>query len=357
MKKTIAIHGILIAATALIVGCTKGSGGSKETVVKFSQVAGTPIAQVGKSVLTVESMREDFQRRQGQFKGAANLNTEKARNDYIESQVMQEAMFLDAVKEGYFSKPDVQADVKKLVVQRLMRDKLEKAQADFVPTETDIKDHYDKNQNLYNRDEAVKVAFISIPFGDNKGKAKQMADTIQKEALETVKNANSRAFSRLAMNHAEKVASIGKVSIETNETDYLDKAGFETKFGANSFERVKNLAAIGDFTPVVMSDSAFFVMMKTGARKALNETVETARPKIVKRLAYESRGDHYKKYMESLKKDYNIKVYKEQLAELSKGAEPPKVAESAPKGAEQAANNNAVPAKEAPNPDGGAENH
>ena len=254
---------------------------------------------------------------------------DKARNDYIENQVMQEAMFLDAVEKDVLGKNlDLQMDIKKLIVQRAVQEELKQAQANFVPTEQNIKDHYEKNKNLYNRDDAVKIAFISVPFGDNKPKAKEVASGILKEALETVKNANSRAFSRLAINHAEKVMAIGKVSVETNETEYLDKTGFEEKFGPNSFETIKGLANIGEFAPLFVTDKAFVIMMKTGTRKALHETVEEAKPKIIKRLAYENRGEHYKKHTENLRKKYDIKVYKEQLAELSVGAEPPpKVAE------------------------------
>src|SRR5579871_2687589 len=327
MNKLITAN-ILAAMAALVVmsGCMKGKGGGETTVV-FKQPEGKTIAQVGSSILTVEGMKEDFLRRQGQFKGAPNLNTDKARSDYVESQVMQEAMFLEAVAEGYFRKPDILADVKKMVVQKMMRDKLEKAQADFVPTEEDIKNHYDKHKNLYFRDEAVKVAFISVPFGNSKPKAKDLAQAMYKEAMETAKNANSKAFSRVAMNHAEKVAALGPVSIETNETDYLEKDAFEEKFGKASFDKIKNLAAAGDLSPVIESNNAFVVMMKTGSRKELNESLEDARAKIVKRLAYESRGENYKKYTESLKKKYDIKVYNELVAELSKGIEQPQMAE------------------------------
>jgi hypothetical protein len=299
-------------------GCKKG--GSQDTVIVIKHHKGQPLAQIGKSTLTIEEMRNDFLDRQGQFRGAPNLNTEKARSDYVETQVMQEAMFLDAVEQNYFDRPDVKRDIKKIVVQKLMRDKLDKAQAEFVPTNEQIEEHYKKNPNFYNRDEAVKVAYISIPFGSDKVKTKELAMVIQKDAVETVKNAQDKAFSRLALKHASKAMETSKAPVETNETDYLDKLAFENKFGKNSFDSIKNIQTIGQISPLVTTDNAFVIMMKTGYRKALNESLEDARPKIVKRLSYESRGEFYKRYMDELRKKYNVKVFTEHFAELSKGA-------------------------------------
>lgn len=316
----------LTIATALVIsGCTKNSGQNDTTIV-FKHQKGQPLAQVGKVTLTVEEMKTDFLDRQGQFKGAPNLNTDKARNDYIENQVVQEAMFQEAVLAGYFDHPDVRRDVKKIVVQRLMRDKLENAQNTYEPSEQEIKDHYEKNPNFYNREEAVKVAYIKVPFGDNKAKSKEVAHQLHKEALAKVKNANTKAFGRLAIDFAPKISGVNNLSIETNETDYLDKNGFDGKFGANSFESIKGMEATGQIAPIVTTDNAYVVMMKTGYRKSLNETLEEAKPKIVKRLAYENRGEVYKKYLDELRKKYDIKVFKENLAELSKGIPAPSTA-------------------------------
>jgi len=227
-------------------------------------------------------------------------------------------MFLDAIEQNYFDLPEVQRDVEKIVVQRLMRSKLEKAQEAFVPTEEQIKDHYEKNPNLYNREEAIKVAYISIPFGKDKDKAKEVASLIHKEATDIVKNSNNKAFSRLAIKHADKITALGSGSTETNETDYLDKAGFESKFGPGVFASIGGTQAIGQVGPLTMTDKGYLIMLKTGYRKALHETLEEARPKITKRLAYDSRGDFYKKYKEELMKKYDVKIVKELVAELSR---------------------------------------
>jgi hypothetical protein len=328
MKQSIFMRASILAVTALLIatGCTKGKDG--EIVIHMKQQSGgKTLAQVGKINLNLESLREDFLQRQGQFRGAPNLNNDKTRNDFVESQVMQKAMFLDAIEQNYFDLPEVRRDVEKIVVQRLMRNTLEKAQETFVPTEEKIKEHYEKNPNLYNREEAIKVAYISIPFGNNKDKTQAVANLIHKDAVETVKNSNSKAFNRLAMKYAEKFGGLGNISVETNETDYLDKNAFESKFGAGTFAAVGGTNAIGHVVPVTTTEKGFLVMLKTGYRKAMNETLEEARPKITKRLAYDSRGDFFKEYKEQLMKKYDVKIIQELVAELSNDPEGNKVAQ------------------------------
>ncbi len=324
MKRSIFAVGLILALSVVSNGCTKGPKGAKEgdLVIVMKQSEGEMLAEVGTTKLTLEELREDFLSRQGTFRGAPNLNTEKARNDYIESQVMQEAMFKKALELGYFDRPEVKREIKKVVVQRLVRDKLEAAQSQFVATEEQMKEHFDKNQNFYNRSDALKVAYIAIPFGSDKNKTKQIAELMHKDAVATVKNSNTKEFSRIAMKHSQKIMATGKISVETNETDYLDKAKFEAKFGANTFDDMKAKDNIGDIKPLFMTDTAYYILMKTGERKGLNESFADAKPKITKRLAYESRNDFYKKFMDDLRAEFKITINKERVAELSKDDKP-----------------------------------
>ena len=323
MQRIVLAASFLVAAT-VIVGCNKMKGAKDgDTIIVMKQSEGETLASVGNTKLSLPELREDFLQRQGSFRGSANLNTDKTRNDYIENQVMQEAMFKKAVELGYFDRPEVKREVKKVVVQRLVRDKLEAAQNQFVPTEEQMKEHYEKNQNFYNRNDAIKVAFISVPFGSDKTKTKSIAETMHKDAMTSVKNSNTKEFSRIAMKHSQKIMSVAKISVETNETDYLEKSAFETKFGANTFDSIKDQSNVGEIRPLIMTDNAFVIMMKTGVRKAISEKFEDAKPKITKRLAYESRNDFYKKFMDDLRVEYKINVNKELLAELSKDDKPP----------------------------------
>lgn len=324
---------LLLLGVLALGSCTSSKNGDYTITLKSQK--GEPLTQVGNLTFTVEELRHDFLERQGSFKGAPNLNTDKTRSEYIENQVTQEAMFQEAVSLGILDEADVRRDVKKIVVQKYMRKKLEEAQAKFVATEEMMKDHYQKNSNLYNRDEAIKVAFISIPFGNDQAKAKQAAVLLHKKAMTTVKNGNTTAFSKLAMDNSDAIGKLGVSTVETNETDYLTQADFDKKFGSGSFESVKKTGEVGQVGSMASVNNYYIIVMKTGYRKALNETFEQAKDKITKRLSYENRGDYYKKMVEELKKKYNIKVYEDRIAELSKNAAESNVALKE-KGKEQA---------------------
>jgi hypothetical protein len=308
----------------LAISCTKGADKAGSAInFTIKPTTGEPLAQVGKTILTVEELSEDFLARQGTFRGAPHLNTERKRNEFVENAVIQRTMFLEGIELGLMNDPQVKRDLEKIIVQKLMRDKLTQAQESYVPTEVEMKEHYDKNPNLYNRPEAVKVAFFAIPFGENKEGAKKLAMDLQKDAKATVQNANTKEFARLAMKHAQLAMNKIKVALETNESSFLEKSDFDAKYGKDSFDMVNKMEKIGDVGPVLTTDANFYVVMKTGYRKALSETYEEAKPKIQKRIAYEQRGKVYEKFVAELRQKYQVKIYQERVAELGKNATPP----------------------------------
>lgn len=305
---------ILSLTFACNKNATKKTGEDISIVFKSSK--GTPIAEVGNTVLTLEELSEDFLSRQGTFRGAPHLNTETKKIEYTKNAVHQRALFLEAIEEGLLNDVDVKRDIEKIVVQKLMRKMLNKAQDEYVATEEEMKEHYENNPNLYNRSEAVKVAYFAIPYQSNEKDAKKLAAELQKDAKETVKNANTKEFARLALKHAQKNMNSMKINFETNESSYLEKADFDNKFGKGSFELAKKMEKVGEVGPILSNGTNYFVIMKTGSRKALNESFADAKPKIQKRIAYEQRGKVYENFMNDIRKKYKINIHKDLVAKL-----------------------------------------
>src|SRR5580658_2050547 len=291
---------LLLLAVFVLGSCTSSKKDNSFSIT-FKSLEGEPLAQVGNLTFSVEELKEDFQERQGTFRGAANLNTDKARSDYLDTQVTQEAMFQKAVSMGLQNKLSVKRNIKKIIVEAFMREELDKAQTNFVASEEMIKEHYEKNPNLYNREEAIKVGYIAIPFEADQAKAKQAATMIHKKALATIKTGNAHAFAKVPMEMKDELGKMGISTVETNETDYLAQSEFDKKFGVGSFQSIKNSGEVGQVGNMAMVDNNYIITMKTGYRKALNESLEDAKEKITKRLSYEHRGDYYKKLTENLK--------------------------------------------------------
>ncbi len=320
MKRFSKILSLALVVTAM--SCTQSGKSGADIKLTIKHQKGEPLAHVGDTVLTLEELSKDFLDRQGTFRGAPHLNTEKKRIDYVENAVTQRALFLEGISLGLLDDVQVKRDLEKIVVQKLVRDKLAKAQEEYKPTEEEIKKHYDENPNFYNRPEALKVAYFAIPFDQDKNGAQRLAKDLLKDAKENVKNANIKEFARLAMKHAQLMKDKIKISLETNESSFLEKSDFEAKFGKDSFEVVNKLEKVGDVGPLLTTDKGFFVVMKTGYRKTLNETLEEAKPKIQKRIAYEQRGKVYENYVAELRKKYGVKIVQEKVAELGKGVTP-----------------------------------
>lgn len=324
--KRITVTKNLLASMLLLgalSGCQKGKDGA--VTISFKQAPGTPLAQVGDFTITVEEAKKDFLERQGTFQGAPHLNTDKKRSEFVENLVVQEVLW-----QEFLAQPEIPREVlnawKKAAVRDLMQKKVAEAQQNYTPTEAEMKEYYEKNPGYFKHEEAFKIAFLGVPFGTDKKKAKEIAQQLQTEAAKTVKNSDTRAFAQLAMKYAQESKGTGKghFSIEANESGYLEKEAFETKFGKEAYDIVQGIEAIGNVGPLLTTDTSFYVFMKTGQRKKLDESFEDAKPKIAKRLAFERRGQIYENFIAGRKEKYKVKVFEEKIAELSKDITPPR---------------------------------
>lgn len=312
----------LPSVLALMLGAGACQKGSKDLVITIKQGEGEPLAQVGNITLTVEELKQKFLQRQGSFQGAAHLNTDKKRSEFVENAVTQKALFLAAIEKGITNDPEVIEAYEKAAVQKMLRQMISEAQTNYTPTEEEMKEYYDKNPTYFKHGEAYKVAYLAVPVGNDKKKAKEIAQKLQIEATKNVKNSDTREFARLAMKFAQdsKNKMPGHFSIEANESPYLEKAAFEEKFGKDSFDTVKGVGILGSVGPILSTDTSFIVFMKTGERTELDENFADAKPKIVKRLSFEKRGKIYEDLISSLKEKFKVKIYEEKIAKLSEGA-------------------------------------
>ena len=310
-----------LSLTLINIGCTKNAAKSdSEVVIKFTYPKGDTLAQVGGTSLSLEFLKEDFLSRQGTFKGAAHLNTEEKKKEFVTNEVLKEAMFQEAVKLGYFEDPAVQRDVKKIVVQKLIQKTLETSQNEYKPTEEEMKTYYDNNQNLFSRKEAFKLSYINVPYGDDKAKAKKIADGLHKDATTKQLNGNTNEFIKLALKYMTDTKA-GAVKVESGHADFQEQAMLDGKFGPGVFEKVKQTNELGKVTEVIAGSSGYLIMMNNGYRKDVNESFDESKEKISKKLAFDNRGKIYEKYTDELRNKYNVKVYEDKITKLSEGVE------------------------------------
>lgn len=309
----------VLSAAVLIFGVScKKTGGGNETVIVIKHPEGETLAKVGNNTLSVKYFADDFISRQGTFLGAPHLNSEEKRKEFVDNQLVQEALFQEAIAEGFFNKTEVIRDVKKAIVQALVRTKLESAQTEYVPSADDIKKYYDTNIAQFKRGEAARATYMLVPFGNDRAKAKATAESMEKEARRVVIRGNTKQFSETAMKVASATPAIGQANIEVSDSGLIEQAAFDAKFGPNVFPKLLAMDEIGTIAPVIEASTGFLVAMKTGYRKAVEETLEEATPKITRKLAFEKRGELYEKYIADLKQKYKVEVMQDKMAAFTK---------------------------------------
>lgn len=328
----------LILASLLVFGCNKSNDGN-QLVLKIERLKGTPLVDVGNVTLSLEEIKEDFLSRQGSFRGADMLNTPEKKNEFAEQAAIKEAILQEALASDYVNKTvELRRDIKELIVQRYVRDRLQDEQAKFEATPEEIKKYYDDNKDLFSKKEAVKVTYMKVPYGTDKIKAKKLADDLKKEAVKTVTNANTTAFLKVAMKHMDPAHALkGGTRVEAAHTGFEEKNTLDEKFGNGAFDTALALSEIGHISNTFEGKDGWVVMMKTGYRKAVDETFEDAQEKIKKKLAFDNRGNLYKSFTDQIKKKYPVTIHENALALLSDGntakeakLDPPQQAQAIP---------------------------
>lgn len=306
-----------VALLFMLVGCQKGGQSGNEIVLRLKHPDGQTLVKVGSLSLSDKYFADDFISRQGTFLGAPHLNSPEKRQEFVKNQAKQEALLLEALESGILeNEAAVTRDVKKTIVTAYLRNKLQKAQEGYTASAEEIKKYYEENPTQFNRGEAVRVSYLLVPYGDNKNKAKELVQKAEKEIKTKVSKGNTKQFSQIAMGLTTSVA--GRSTVETADSGLVEKESFETKFGPNLFSKLMEIQEIGAVTPFYEASNGYVIFMKTGGRKAIQESLEEASQKISRKLAFEKRGQIYEQQMADLEKKYGIQIFDDKMASFNK---------------------------------------
>ncbi|MEW5852615.1 MAG: peptidyl-prolyl cis-trans isomerase [Myxococcota bacterium] len=307
-------------ALSLLLGCPNqgASGGGAAAggggVKMVTQKSGTPVANVGESVITVEELEEKINA-QGPFARPRFQDVAK-RREFLEGLIRQEVLAQEAVRRGYDKDPEVQDALKKVMVQKLTRLEYDSQvkQEDIKPE--DVKKYYDEHPDEFHKPEMARCSAVIVA---NKDGGKKKAET----ALKAVKDAAAKKpepgkpispdpFRDVVMAHSEDAES----KALGGDLKYLTRKEMEEKHGTPVAEACFTLANVNDLSGVVEGKQGFYVLKSTGKRKPIDRTLEQVETQIRNRLFRERRTESFNKFVEDLKNKATVKVDDAKLAAM-----------------------------------------
>ncbi len=301
----------LSVATVTLLAAACPEQGDRPTT---AAPAGDPIATVAGTTLTVPQLQKRLDE-QSPFVRARYAELDK-KKEFVDSQVRFEVLAAEAFARGYDKDPEIQEQVKKIIVQKLTREEFDGRVKLADVTDAELQRYFDEHQAEYQKPEMVRVSVVSIAFGPDaasKAAAKKSADEVQRLAADKDKLADRNWFKALAEKHSTDQAS----KSAGGDLRYLSKADVEQQLGAAARDWLFSSESINDVSPVLEGAAAWHVVKRTGKRKEITRTFEQVKNQVKNVVFRDKRTKAFGAFVDELKQKHRVQVYEDKIGALT----------------------------------------
>jgi peptidyl-prolyl cis-trans isomerase C len=296
-----------IALLPLLASCQGKVGQSSAGAEKKGEAVAT---LDGQTLVTVDQL-EDQLREQSPFVRARYTDASK-KKEFLDSLVRFELLSREAAKEGFDKDPEVVKDMKKAMVQRLLRKKFDEDPALSKLSDEELKEFFEQHKDDYVKPERVRVQVIEFKGapGDNKVQQEAKKDVV--EVKEKTKKGDLAAFSLLARTRSDDDTT----KMRGGDTDYKTREELSKSYGDGVANAAMGLKEINDVSELVRGIDGWYVIRLAGRQNAINRTFEQVKPAIQARAWHEKRTKLYDAYVKELEDKSGVKIDEAALAKI-----------------------------------------
>jgi peptidyl-prolyl cis-trans isomerase C len=296
-----------IALLTFSVGCQ--DKGNKSSAV--AEKKGEAVATIdGQTLVTVDQL-EDQLREQSPFVRARYTDPSK-KKEFLDSLIRFELLSSEAAKEGFDKDPEVVKDMKKAMVQRLLRKKFDEDPAISKMSDEELKDYFEQHKDDYVKPERVRVQIIEFKGGPGDAKVQAEAKKDAAEVKEKTKKGDLAAFSLLARTRSDDEGT----KMRGGDSDYKTHEELAKSYGDGVANAAMALKEINDVSELVRGIDGWYLLRLAGRQNAINRTFEQVKPAIQARAWHEKRTKLYDAYVKELEDKSGVKIDEAAVAKI-----------------------------------------
>jgi len=277
-----------------------------------ARASAAEVARVGNEVITAESVRQTVAR------NGYNIFDEASVKKGVEDAVQFELLAAEAKKIGLDQDPAVVKQIKELLVQRLLAEKVDKPLAGYRAAPEEVQAYFEAHTNQFRRAAMARGTIITLLINQgNEAEARSKAAMALQELKTSLKpEAVARAYSE---DPSEKMnGGLSNFFVEGDPSRRYPQAVSDAMLG---------LKSRGEVAGPIASPRALYLVKLVERREAQPMPFEQVKAEIHKRLHRVRREKLLAEYCEGLKKEFPVTVNEAELkaaVERSKpGAGPP----------------------------------
>jgi peptidyl-prolyl cis-trans isomerase C len=291
-------------AIAAIAACSKGAKG--------------PVVASGSGfVVTTDEFKAKLDE-QSPFVRSRYTTLER-KKEFLENIVRFKVLAAEATRRKLDQDPEVQETLRKIMVQKLVRQEFDDNGGKGVP-DPEVRSYYDAHLAEFQQPERVRASMIFLRADKGSPQRAAKADAAKKTfaRLKAESAKGPLAFSSLARDVSEDPATKaagGDLGFRTHEE-------LEKQWSKEVADAAFALKDVGQESSVVEAPQGFF-LLKLGARQpGTHRTFEELRPQLAARIARERRTADFDAFVKKLRDSADVKVNDAELDKLAVAAVP-----------------------------------
>ncbi len=233
----------------------------------------------------------------------ARYTSNEQKREFLDNLIRFEVLAMAAKKEGFDKDPAVILAMKQLMIQNLMKDRLEKGVHPEDISEEEMRAAYEAKHAEFHLPEQFRVSAIVL---DKRSSAESVAALALGD-----KGSSNKGFRELVAAHSTDEAS------KRRGGDLRYFTAESTEVPASVVSAAFQLQKTGDVVgPIAAEDGKFYILKQTGHRKAVSRSFDEVKRQLQNSLYREKRTAAQTQFVEDLKKNATIEIFDDALAKV-----------------------------------------
>jgi len=279
---------------------------------KKSEKSGPAVARVGDEVITADEVRQRLNETSPFLR--ARYSTLERKKEFVENMVRNELLEQEAIRQGYDKSPAVREQMKRAMIQELIKHQLDAKLAGTDIPDEELKKFYEAHIDEFVKPERARVLHIFLPATDAKqrAEARKHAAALLKEIDAREKKGEMNAFQSVAMKESKDPLSAPM----GGDLRFLSKDELAKAYNPELASAAFDLKNPGDKAGPLDTPAGVELVKLQVKTVALSRTFDESKESIRQRMARERRSRDYDEWVKKLREGTKVVVYDQELEKI-----------------------------------------
>ncbi len=302
---------VLASALSGAAGCPASPPAEPPYPAPVLETGGKVLTRIGPVTLTTAEIEKRI-RQQSPFV-RVQLKDPAKLEQFVDEQIRNEVLAQEAWRQKLYDDPEVESELRRVMIQKLMRDHLQAVKDQVDTTETELRAAYQERFDEFNKPEKIRLSQI-VRFVDDdqeRKEARKLLERVKADVLERQKKNDQRAFAEAARAHSED----DNTKLGGGDLQFMSKSELSARYGPDVAEHMFSAVEIGDMA-IADAPNAVVLFKKTGKRRAVERTLEQVKPQVRGVLLGEKRTKAFEAYVLEIEQKNGVKIDLEALPSI-----------------------------------------